>query len=317
MRPLLLLTFSFLLNHLTAQNILTTGLCKFSTDIQEIIKEQGYTLQNLDYQKIDSKTLADKDVLALFCLRQTWNGTPYLSPEQAKAIVNFVANGGALYITARKSYEPLLSLLGVQVSGVDGGTSGREWELIMPKITAFVPHPITENLTEIIGDISADFQLDKNWTVIGTNTNAKALLAIRNYGKGKIVLSSGERIFRNYEPSSNRYETDITQGSNKQFFINLFYYLKTNHQTLNTSTIPAPEKLFSIFPNPATQSITVLAEETMQQIEILNINGQVLKQVPAQEQTQIKIEINELPKGLYLLRIHTATNFQVLEFVVQ
>lgn len=302
-----------------AQKVLTTGLCKFSTEVQDIIKNEGYTIENLSVKDINDKTLADKDFLTLFNLRQTWDGNPYFTNEQAQAIVDFVAKGGALYLTARKSYEPILSLLGVQVGGIDGGASGREWQVILPKISVFEPHPITENLTKIIGDVSADFQLDKYWKVIGRNADDKALLAVRTWGLGKVVLVAGERIFRNAEVTASRYETDIAKGSNTQYHINLFKYLKSNNenQTLETTEVTLPETHFKIYPNPTSHSITVVGETEMQQIEVLNINGQVLMQVQGQEQKQLEIDLSSLPQGMYLVKIQTKMNSYTKEVVLK
>lgn len=301
---------SFFSTHTIAQKVLATGLCKFSTEVQNIIKNEGYATQIIGFKDINDKTLADKDILALFNLRQTWDGNPYFSNEQAQAIVDFVAKGGALYLSARKSYEPILSLLGVQVTGKDGGASGREWEVILPKIAVFEPHPLTENLTEIVGDVSADFQVDKHWKVLGRNATDKPLLVERTWGLGKVILVAGERIFKNIELTNNRYETDITKGSNTQYHINLFKYLKSNgeSQNLNTMDMELPENHFTIFPNPTSHSITIAGETAMQYVEVLNINGQVLMQIQTQEQKQIEIDLSTLPQGMYLIKIQTKTN---------
>ena len=187
----------------------------------------------------------------MFFGAQTWNGVQWFDSAQAADIVNFVDNGGFLYITARAGYDNLLSQFGVTATGNDGGSSGFNWPLIELSATSFTAHPYTNGLTSIVGDVGASFTTDANWTVLAEDNNGTDLLVTRNYGQGEIVLWYGQRSHREPNPSGNVYETDVTEGSNTQFFHNLFgcplplgppwYYTNTgnNHTILipQTATI--------------------------------------------------------------------------------
>lgn len=280
--------------------VLTTGLANQNTNIQirTIITDAGFTIQNEDIPNINETAMTDKKVLALFNGGQTWNGTQLFSNSQANEIVNFIQYGGLLYISSRKGYDNVLSQLGVAVSGNDGDGSGFDWPLIELTATKFVSHPITENLSSIVGDVGSNFVVDGNWTTIGEESNGTDLLAIRNYGLGKVVLWYGQRSFRDPGSTNNVYETDITEGSNTLFFTNLFNFFSDS--TLSVDTI---ENLsFNIYPNPVSSILTIDSKLPITKIEVFSILGQRVKQVNSDFNS---VSTENLSRGVYLVHIYS------------
>jgi hypothetical protein len=70
---------------------------------------------------------------------------------------------------------------------------------------------------------------------------------------------------------------------------------------LGIVTVTMPE--VEIFPNPAHSTLGVTSNYPIEQLEILNVLGQQLKNI-APEAKQAEINTNDLPKGMYLLRIN-------------
>lgn len=60
---------------------------------------------------------------------------------------------------------------------------------------------------------------------------------------------------------------------------------------------------FNIFPNPATDNITI-ATSKKSSIEILNINGQIIKTI-INDNGDFSIDIGDLPSGIYIVKAKT------------
>lgn len=294
------------LSFLQAQTILTVGLSKYTTELRSIIEESGYVPQNVSYSDISAQSLENKTALTLFNLRQTWNQEQLFSQSQVEAILTFVREGGTLYLTSRKGYDNLLTPLGIEVIGVDGDQTGREWPLIETAITSFVAHPLTKQLSSIQTDVSGRFFSSSAWNVLGYSSNRIPLLAVRKWGLGKVILGSGERIFRDPRITSNRYETDIFQSSNRQYHLNLFAYLSQDLVPTSSDTPLGSQGKIHLFPNLTTGIVYVQGCD-MHTIEIIATTGQILRTIPV-SQNQLQINLHSLPKGFYWTRIHTATH---------
>lgn len=225
---LLFLIVIFFNVKLIAQDCIATNITN-ETIIRGIITNKGFILNDKAISEINTSTLNNAHALAIFNGSQGWNGIQLFNSAQVSNIVSFVNSGGCLYISARKGYDNLLTQFGVSTSGIDGGTTGFNWPIIMQKATNIISHQLTQNVNIIKGDVGASFSLTNDWTVLGYNNNNTVLLATRHYGQGKIVLWYGQRSFRNPGSTSNVYETDISQGNNNQFYNNVFENFK-NHK---------------------------------------------------------------------------------------
>ncbi|WKK66351.1 T9SS type A sorting domain-containing protein [Lutimonas zeaxanthinifaciens] len=292
--------------------VLTTGLANPNTNIQikQIITDAGFTIHNEDISNINESLMTGKKVLALFNGGQTWNGTQLFSNSQANEIVDFVEKGGSLYISSRKGYNNVLSQFGVTVSGNDGGNSGFDWPLIRLNATKFVSHPITENLFSIEGDVGANFLVDGNWSIIGEEDDGSDLLAVRNFGSGKIVLWYGQRSFRDPGSTNNAYETDISQVDNAIFFSNIFNFFSSSTLGVDTQEIIS----FDIYPNPVSSILTIDSKLAITKVELYSVLGKRVKLVNSDFKS---IQTDNLSKGIYLVNIHTEKGIESRKLIKQ
>ena len=77
-----------------------------------------------------------------------------------------------------------------------------------------------------------------------------------------------------------------------------FYY----HQETVTSINDQSEEPFIMFPNPATHGVRLTAEKTIQHVQVLNLAGQVVKEISPNGLTGV-INVSDIPGGIYLVRV--------------
>ncbi len=72
-----------------------------------------------------------------------------------------------------------------------------------------------------------------------------------------------------------------------------------------------------VYPNPATDRINVILPEQADQVklEIINLNGQIIKTIYAYGSKQLQIGVKDLPSGIYLLRSTHNNKFSIKRFV--
>ena len=109
------------------------------------------------------------------------------------------------------------------------------------------------------------------------------------------------------EISWNSAGTVITSGDS-----NYYYY----HSVLGINELTAQPVSIVIYPNPATDNLTI---ETSQQadIEILNIEGQLIKSVSRQTASGNKTNVNvsDLPCGVYFIEVKTEKGVAIKKFI--
>ena len=75
----------------------------------------------------------------------------------------------------------------------------------------------------------------------------------------------------------------------------------------------------NVYPNPAKTAIYISKNGVSEKgtIRIIDGNGRTLKEdkVFFNGSTPLPVYINSLPKGLYFLKIHTATNIETRRFI--
>ena len=76
------------------------------------------------------------------------------------------------------------------------------------------------------------------------------------------------------------------------------------------------DKQTRIFPNPATSIVTVTCGYELKQIDIVSAQGQLVATTP-QHGYSAAIDVSALPRGTYLLSIHTANGLAAKRLVVQ
>lgn len=63
-----------------------------------------------------------------------------------------------------------------------------------------------------------------------------------------------------------------------------------------------PQTTFRVYPVPATDKITVSCEQKVQNYELLNINGQKVLDINAENSSHVSVDCSRLGRGVYLLR---------------
>ncbi len=75
---------------------------------------------------------------------------------------------------------------------------------------------------------------------------------------------------------------------------------------------------FNLYPNPASNSITLTSNTTINQITIVDINGRVMHTIIISEQkSQHSIEVGSLLSGIYFIELQSGANRETLKFLKQ
>ena len=73
-----------------------------------------------------------------------------------------------------------------------------------------------------------------------------------------------------------------------------------------TTNVAAFEKAsLKVFPNPASNFVFIESVAEIELTSIFSSNGQLIKSTPAEQQKRIKLAVNDLRKGMYLVHVKT------------
>ena len=87
---------------------------------------------------------------------------------------------------------------------------------------------------------------------------------------------------------------------------------------INNYDVPENENVkVALYPNPAQESVQILAEESLQSIVVCNLLGQQVKGVEMHGENQCTIITSDLTSGLYVVRITTEKGISCQRLVVQ
>lgn len=79
-----------------------------------------------------------------------------------------------------------------------------------------------------------------------------------------------------------------------------------------------PQNKVKLFPNPAQGFLNIVSAETLNKVEIYAINGAlVLSAQPNQKSQSIKLNINDLNPGIYIVQTYSDSNISTSRIVVQ
>ena len=71
-----------------------------------------------------------------------------------------------------------------------------------------------------------------------------------------------------------------------------------------------------VYPNPTKDMVTIITDNELQSVTVTNLLGQTLSHYPTQGVTQLVIDINPYPSGIYLLKISTKKGTATRRLVV-
>ncbi len=174
-----------------------------------------------------------------------------------------------------------------------------------------------------------------NWTVYnignsGLPDNNVSTLAIDGSGN-KWIGTSGGGLARfdgtNWTvyntsnsglPNNVIYSIAIDGSGNKwigTYYGGLAVYNENNN---GINDMPFAHNTLLLYPNPAHNQLTVIAGEAKQSAAICNLQGQLIKSVKlGVKSSKYVIDIEDLPAGLYLLKLSGNKEIKVSKFVKQ
>ncbi len=84
-----------------------------------------------------------------------------------------------------------------------------------------------------------------------------------------------------------------------------------NHDVVENESIT-----IALYPNPAKESVTILANDELQHVTVINLIGQSLAHNVVRENNKYVLDINQFPSGIYLLKINTKKGTTTQRLVV-
>jgi hypothetical protein len=82
----------------------------------------------------------------------------------------------------------------------------------------------------------------------------------------------------------------------------------------NTNIAVLSEEIFTVYPNPVTDVLHIQTNEIITQIVVLDVNGRVMQTLQGNQKS---VNLQALPVGNYIVRIHTATSVTPVKIVKQ
>ncbi|WP_052461196.1 T9SS type A sorting domain-containing protein [Psychroserpens mesophilus] len=132
-------------------------------------------------------------------------------------------------------------------------------------------------------------------------SNSHGYIAYKIKPKDNVVLGdifyNTAEIYFDFNPPivTNTYETEIVE---EQLSLSEF-----------------EDKLFRVFPNPTHSDLTIESTLLIEELDIVDINGRLLKNHSVQESGTISINVSELDSGIYFLNIQAEGKQQTVKFI--
>lgn len=320
----------------TSETYWTGALSAWAVDLVK----QGYYVETLPISgKItygDSTNTQDLANYKIFIVTEPNN---QFSATEKTAIVNFVKNGGGLYIIADHDnsdrdndgidspsvWNDLFS-----TNSVKTNPFGITFDLVSFSQTtsnfASLPtntilHGVAGNPTQMQYSAGASMTLDKtaNSSVQGliyktgssTTGTTNVMFATATYGSGKVCAlgdssvpddGSGDTADSLYDG----YFSDAS-GNHRPLLINSVIWLATA-SNLSTQDILKNQISVNIYPNPSSDFVYVKSENSTENYELtlIDSSGKTLQIIPNSN----KINITSYPKGIYYLLIKNEKGFK-------
>lgn len=110
--------------------------------------------------------------------------------------------------------------------------------------------------------------------------------------------------------------TDVNPGNTTRNYYRL--RILENNSSWKYSPIinikgDAESESFEIYPNPATDQLMINSDKPLRKLELLNLHGQVIYTSTTVNLTS-PVPVKHLPKGIYLVKIYTATGTGIQKF---
>lgn len=167
-------------------------------------------------------------------------------------------------------------------------------------------YTITGNLSTSYGNASYDGQtltqclkMESSTNISFTTTEPATLTLVFGSSYTGTIKIDGVT----YSPSAGIISTNIAAGMHtiiKGSGSNYLFYMKVVYNS--TGNWLQKQSDIVLYPNPARSSLNILSNEVIENIEIVNPAGILLKTLHGKQQT---IDLNDLKKGIYFIRIYS------------
>jgi hypothetical protein len=75
--------------------------------------------------------------------------------------------------------------------------------------------------------------------------------------------------------------------------------------SLSTSVSELEDTGFDMYPNPTNGNVTIVANEMIEQVEVLQLDGRVIDRVSANA-SRVRLDLSALSKGVYVVNVSFA-----------
>lgn len=320
----------------TSETYWTGALSAWAVDLVK----QGYTVETLPISgKItygDTTNTQDLGKYKVFIVTEPNN---QFSAAEKTAIINFVKNGGGLYIIAdhdnsdRDSdgidspsvWNDLFSSNSVKTNpfGItfDLVSFSQTTSNFANLPTNSILHGLAGNPTQMQFAAGATMTLDKtaNSSVQGlvyktgssTTGTTNVMFATANYGSGKVCALGDSSV-----PDDGTGDTGDTlydgyfsdaSGNHQPLLINSVIWLATA-SNLSAQDILKNQISVNIYPNPSSDFVYIKSEDSSENyhLTLMDSTGKVLQSIP----NSTKISIASCPKGIYYLLVKNEKGFK-------
>jgi len=152
-------------------------------------------------------------------------------------------------------------------------------------------------------------------SIIVYNAGSYNFVLIQNGNEGKLYFENGTY----YCDETPTYSCVAAYGLSN--VMNSWSCGGLQNQKLSQSFVNSYVKKmsFNIYPNPTSNKVFIdLPDQSYYQINLLDISGKVLKQTNTETNaTAIELNVNDLPKGMYLVELRNELNSHIQKLIIE
>ena len=128
--------------------------------------------------------------------------------------------------------------------------------------------------------------------------------------RGAIQTSNGNYLCSN---SNGVQKVDAATGASTQIIAGNYQYFTLINGNLAVDNIAA--KYVSVFPNPTTDYINVETESKINTVQLFSASGQLVKQFKNINESKTKLNLQDLPVNVYILKVDTQQGVKTLKVI--
>lgn len=232
-----------------------------------LLKENGFSPEVYKEYMILPKKLKEAAAIVFGCPNSS-----KLRPAEIESIKKFVKAGGGLMLLSLSGGDRGLMNNMSQISKDFGivfentavkDTRNNAGVPTMLVIRDFVPHPITEGITEMVIPAACTLRVTGDATAVAMTSDvadpaSQPIIAVAEYGKGRIVCVGSYEVFRS---------GGMKNESNRLFALNAFRWLCGSEALVKPSEVArTPGKTITSPPVQAETAITREIENTLKRL---------------------------------------------------